>query len=446
VGLITTTTCDTTLPFHIIDRAQFIQTHQQASCSTLYRHCQYNIKVTMSSTPLEKDNSDAGETTCKFVGDGTHKPFLERKMALRVVRYATKTVEQLNNSEEFQEQKQKAVHAPLDVHHFQIELGDLLGQGTFSGVFEIKNSSVECIEPSRYVVKVLREKMINDPGLFAASAAGLVTEATILSLLDHENIVRVKAWSHRGVCGYSSGKNDAFFIVLDRLDEILSDRIISWRHKADKLRYFVRHRHMKLDRFFSQRIEVARDLARAVSYLHEHRIIHRDIKPANVGFQKGTLKLLDFDVSRMLPKGTEENQRFNLTGMTGTRRYMSPECGLHQPYNEKTDVYSFAIILNEIIALEKAFTCLSKREHELGVFCQGVRPWIPHSCPKRIRMLVQHSWSQDIAMRPSMAEIHELLVEELTKTPAQPSPSRPSRLRFRPFKMLKVFPPAIPVE
>jgi serine/threonine protein kinase len=405
----------------------------------------------MPLIPLEKDDSDdADETTCEFLCAETKKRrFLEHKTALKVVRYATKTVKQLNNSEEFQEQKEKAIHAPLDVHHSQIELGDLLGQGTFSDVFEIRNSSVEGIASSRYVVKVLREKMLHDPGLFAAAAAGLLTEATILSLLDHENIIGVKAWSHHGACGYLSGKNDAFFIVLDRVDVMLSDRITSWRHEADKIRFSVRHRHMKQDRFFRERIGVARDLATAISHLHEHRIIHRDIKPANIGFQEGTLKLLDFDVSRILPKETVESQRFNLTGVTGTRRYMSPECGLRQPYNEKTDVYSFAIVLNEIIALEKAFTAFTKQEHELQVFHCGMRPWIPHSCPKHIRSMIQRSWSEDIARRPSMEEIHGILEGELTKTPVQPSPSPSSRFRFRPFQMIKVFPPtsvAIPVE
>jgi len=357
-----------------------------------------------------------------------------------VVRYASKTVEQLNNSEEFQEQKKKAVHDPLEIHHHQIEVGELLGRGTFSDVFQIKSSSVDCIDPCKYVVKMLRERMVNDPGLFAASAAGLLTEAKILSLLDHENIIGVKALSHRGASGYFTGKNDAFFIVLDRLDEMLPDRITSWRHQADKLRYSVRQRHMKVH-FLSQRIEVARDLAKAVSYLHEHRIIHRDIKPANIGFQEGTLKLLDFDISRILPKETEESQLFNLTGVTGTRRYMSPECGLHQPYNEKTDVYSFAIVLNELISLEKAFVSLSKHEHDLRVFHQGVRPCIPLSCPKHIRLMIEHAWSPDVMIRPSMREMHEILEGELTKTPIQPSPSPTSRLRFRPFKILKVFPP-----
>ena len=388
----------------------------------------------------EDGTADGIDTTCYFAGSESRKRrFLEPDSALRVVRYVTKTIEQLKNSEEFHDQK--AVHAPLDLHHSQIEIGALLGQGTFSDVFEIKSSSVDSIDSSRHVVKVLRENMIRDPGLFAASAAGLASEAMILSLLDHQNIIRVKAWSHRGVDAFKSGKIDAFFIVLDRLDEMLSERIISWKHQMEKLRYLVRHRHMKLDLLLSQRIEVARDIAGALSYVHQ-RIVHRDIKPSNIGFQKGTIKLFDFDVSRILPKETLENQMFNLTPVTGTRRYMSPECGKGLPYNEKTDVYSFALLLTEIISLKKAFMGMSHREHEHRVFSQGVRPSIPFSCPKPIRLMIQHAWSQDMTIRPAMSTIHDILVEEVAKKLEHPSRSPPSRLRFRPFKMQTVFQPA----
>ena len=400
-----------------------------------------------SSTNLqltEYDN-DADESVCVFVGDGESKrDRLTVRKALRVVEYATKTIQQLNNSKEYQAQKDKASQPPQDVHHSQIEKGDLLGQGTFSDVFEIKSPSVEPIDPKRYVVKMLREKMVNDAGLFAACAAGLATEAAILSTLNHENIIRVKAWSHRGVCGYSNGKNDAFFVVLDRLDEMLTDRFTGWKHQADKLRYSVRYRHLKMDQFFHSRLEVAKDLSAALAYLHGHRIIHRDIKPANIGFQNGTLKLLDFDIARVLPKETEVGQHFNLTATTGTRPYMSPECGLAEPYNEKTDVYSFAILLNEIISLEKAFISLSKREHELRVLRHGLRPSVPFSCPKHIRLLIQHSWAREIDLRPSMKEIHEVLVNELQGAPIAEvgSPSGRRRLCFQPFKMLKIIPPA----
>ncbi len=382
--------------------------------------------------------TDADDTTCHFV---RHLNRLNSLKARRVVEYASKTVAQLNHSEEFQQQNVNALHVPLELHHSQIQLGELLGQGTFSDVFEIKGCTVQDIEPHRFAVKVLREKMIDDPMLFASSAAGLATEATILSLLDHENIIGIKAWSHRGLCGYSNGTNDAFFIVIDRLDEILSTRLENWKYQADKLRFSVRQRQLKIDQLFRQRLQVGCDIAGGLSYLHERRIIHRDLKPANIGFQNGLVKLLDFDVSRFLPKESAHDQLFNLTALTGTRRYMSPENGLHEPYNQMTDVYSFAILLDEMIAMEKAFPNLTKHEHEVRVFRHGLRPSIPQSCPKRIRRLIQNSWAREIDQRPSMEKIHEILEAELGCLREKPTSLQ--RNWFQPMRMPKLLPPTV---
>ena len=80
-------------------------------------------------------------------------------------------------------------------------------------------------------------------------------------------------------------------------------------------------------------------------------------KPENIGFTKeGVLKLFDFGLAkelkphRRLPDGT-----YQLTGNTGSRRYMAPEVAGVRPYNLSVDAYSFGILLWELSALEKPF-------------------------------------------------------------------------------------------
>jgi serine/threonine protein kinase len=379
----------------------------------------YTADTMMETHPDE--NGEVGDTTFGFMENARIRDVggetvgtagvrcLAAAKAQRVVELASESLKALRMSEDFQIQQEEFMHPPLNVHHCQFELGILLGQGTFSSVLEIRSSQVETIEPSNYALKMLRRNMAADPDLFAASAAGLVTEATILSLLDHKHIIRVKAWSHRGVCGYSKGTSDAFFLILDRLDNTLSDRILEWKRQVDNVHIFARHRNESIHRLLVERLQVAKDIASAISYLHQRRIIHRDIKPSNIGFQRAQVKLFDFDVSRFLPKQVYEGQLFNLTGLTGTRRYMSPENALHEPYNEKTDVYSFAMLLHEIITMEKAFRKLTKREHELRVFHHNTRPCIPHSFPRPIRLIIAAGWSREIEVRPSIHEIRDEL-------------------------------------
>mmetsp|Transcript_25698 Transcript_25698/g.73943 ORF Transcript_25698/g.73943 Transcript_25698/m.73943 type:complete len:433 (-) Transcript_25698:38-1336(-) len=397
----------------------------------------------------ENTENDIGDTTVShFLNESSRHAELCRQhlpalKARRVVEFASKTIQELSLSEEFRKQQSVSSHPPLNVHHTDFELGDLLGQGTFSDVFAIRTSSMKSIDPQKYVVKILREKMLCEPALFASSAAGLVTEATILSLLDHKNIISVKAWSSRGVGGYSNGMNDSFFLVLDRLDIMLSSRIQEWKHKVDACTIFCRHRHEKLDCLLSERLRVAVDIAGAVAYLHTRRIVHRDLKPSNIGFQNDVPKLFDFDVSRFLPKQVEEGQIFNMTAMTGTRRYMSPENGLFEPYNEKTDVYSFAILLNEMVSLQKAFMGLTKREHETKVFRGGMRPHVSLACSKRLRQMIEQAWDRDMEIRPSMAVIHKILTEEQLKIPSIPVASNPpSRHWFSALKINRILPPA----
>lgn len=101
---------------------------------------------------------------------------------------------------------------------------------------------------------------------------------------------------------------------------------------------------------FEERLAKALEIAQGMQYLHEHKpmIIHRDLKPSNIFLDDAChVRVADFGHARFL---TDEEKAF--TGETGTYVYMAPEVIRSEPYDEKCDVYSFAVILNELLTGE----------------------------------------------------------------------------------------------
>merc|ERR1739844_312023 len=118
-----------------------------------------------------------------------------------------------------------------------------------------------------------------------------------------------------------------------------------------------------------ERVSIACSLASAFKYLHYHRLIYRDIKPENIGFDsKGIVKIFDFGLCKELrPKDLDSSnetkktlassfeRRYKLTEFVGTIPYMSPEVFFGKPYNCFVDVYSFGMLLYEIVYLTPQF-------------------------------------------------------------------------------------------
>merc|ERR1712100_758532 len=126
--------------------------------------------------------------------------------------------------------------------HSQIEIGERLGKGAFSSVYEIKsirNENNKSTEEDNAVVKFLRPKLYYNHGLFAASAADLVKEGNILSTLCHKNVIKLHAVSSAsGVNSYllNGCYHDSYFLVLERLTDTLMNRINSvWKPRHIEL-------------------------------------------------------------------------------------------------------------------------------------------------------------------------------------------------------------------
>ena len=98
--------------------------------------------------------------------------------------------------------------------------------------------------------------------------------------------------------------------------------------------------------------------------------------------------------------------------MAGTPRYMAPECGKHLRYNLSADVYSFSMLLWEIITMSQPLEDFTYARLKTEVFQDGYRPAITAVKNKSMRELIRVGWHQDASKRPSMDTVYNELRKE----------------------------------
>ncbi|XP_028767764.1 cysteine-rich receptor-like protein kinase 25 [Neltuma alba] len=105
---------------------------------------------------------------------------------------------------------------------------------------------------------------------------------------------------------------------------------------------------------WSERYKIIGDIARGVLYLHEYsrlKVIHRDLKPSNVLLDDNmNPKISDFGLARIV--ATNQNQEIT-NRIVGTYGYMSPEYAMYGRFSEKLDIYSFGVIILQIISAKR---------------------------------------------------------------------------------------------
>ncbi|XP_046397972.1 uncharacterized protein LOC124164614 isoform X2 [Ischnura elegans] len=144
----------------------------------------------------------------------------------------------------------------------------------------------------------------------------------------------------------------------------------------------------------------SKQIASGMNYLHSHKIIHRDLKSPNVLIGNGeVIKISDFGTSR------EWNEISTKMSFAGTVAWMAPEIIRNEPCSEKVDIWSYGVVLWELLTCETPYRDVDSSAIIWGVGSNSLHLPIPSTCPEGFRLLVKQCWSAKPRNRPSFKHI-----------------------------------------
>lgn len=199
------------------------------------------------------------------------------------------------------------------------EVKERIGRGGMAEVYKAYHESLD-----RFVaVKVLHPFLGEDPEF----QERFEREARNIARLKHTNIVQVYDFD-------VDNKRDLYYMIMEFIDgPTLRTRLMQLSFQGEQFS-------------ITEAVRVIRDLASALAYAHSRGMIHRDIKPANIMLDSdGRVVLTDFGIARIVSGPT-----MTASGsMVGTPAYMSPEQGLGQPGDNRSDIYSLGVVLYQLV-------------------------------------------------------------------------------------------------
>lgn len=290
------------------------------------------------------------------------------------------------------------------------QLGELLGEGGMGSVYR----GVDKFSNRPVAIKLLRpEKVGGQPSLVERFSR----EAEALRALNHPNIVKVLA---------TFTEENQQYIVME---------FVEGGSLHDLLR-----REGQLS--ISRAIEIALDLADALTRAHRLQTIHRDLKPANVLLAgDGTARLSDFGIAKVADPIANVDHSLTKEGtIMGTIDYLSPEACRGEMLDVRTDIWAFGVVLYEMLAGKRPFShpstsptivsilsaILTQPVPDLG----AVRPDAPDPLIDLIyRMLTKEREARIPSMRLVGAEL-ETIWQGVSKTQPKPTANQAVPARF----------------
>jgi serine/threonine-protein kinase len=277
------------------------------------------------------------------------------------------------------------------------ELEEFLGGG-MSHVYKARDTLIG----RTVAIKILTPEASADP----EAKARFLREAQTAGNIAHENIMSV----------YDFGEDELRpFMVMEFL-------------RGEDLRSAIKNGRTGT---IAERLKLALQVARALGYIHQQKIIHRDIKPENIHINTGgTVKLVDFGIAK--------TQDLNLTqpGLTmGTPYYMAPEQVTARDVTHLADVYSFGILLYELLAGKRPIEGDSVEQLFYKILNEPIdlTPLRQTDCPENIVALIEKCVAKKATERPQdmsvvQREIELALQPKKPTTPAEESKQKRGRL------------------
>ncbi|VVA26154.1 PREDICTED: serine/threonine-kinase [Prunus dulcis] len=256
----------------------------------------------------------------------------------------------------------------------KLNMGEAFAQGAFGKLYRGTYNGEDV------AIKIL-ERPENDPEKAQVMEQQFQQEVKMLAALKHPNIVR--------------------FIGGCRKPMVWC--IVTEYAKGGSVRQFLMKRQSRSVPL-KLAVKQALDVARGMAYVHALGLIHRDLKSDNLLiFSDKSIKIADFGVARI------EVQTEGMTPETGTYRWMAPEMIQHRPYTQKVDVYSFGIVLWELITGMLPFQNMTAVQAAFAVVNKGVRPIIPSDCLPLLGEIMTRCWDANPDVRPPFTEVVRML-------------------------------------
>jgi serine/threonine-protein kinase len=209
--------------------------------------------------------------------------------------------------------EKQTFHLAGDLAHFEIY--EILGHGGMGVVYHAKDRTLQ----RDVALKMLRPMAASNQ----KHTYALLEEARMASKLNHPNIVTIY--------DVARAKNSNY-IVMEWVEGQGLDALIPLGGLE-----------------LIQAIEYAYQMAKGLSFAHQKLIVHRDIKPQNIMLSnQNTIKILDFGIADLIKSETKDNSQETNT-VIGTPNYMSPEQIQGLNLDQRSDIFSFGIVLYEML-------------------------------------------------------------------------------------------------
>ncbi len=260
-----------------------------------------------------------------------------------------------------------------NISHYRIE--SKLGSGGMGDVYLAKDSRLD----RKVALKLLSDKVAADAG----SLERFKQEAKAASALNHPNIVTV----------YEIGEFDG--------TNFIAAEFIEGRTLRDRIKERLS---------FDDTLSIAIQIAEALAAAHEAGIVHRDIKPENVMIRPdGYIKILDFGLAKLTEntnsagsEGSTAMLVMTTPGMVmGTVAYMSPEQASGKPVDFRSDIFSFGIVLYEMLVGQLPFKGDTLTEVLAAIINQEPQPLVslgPH-LPRELQRIVHKTLKKKAEQR-----------------------------------------------